>query len=62
MLLKGYRKEFVRPVCRPDAESVHVIAHLDQDIGEVLPTSMPHWEDSNTPKTRLRSRSRCTAN
>ena len=37
MLLKGYQKEFVRPVCRPEAESVHVIAHLDQDIGEVLP-------------------------
>ena len=37
MLLKGYRKEFVRPECRPDAESVHVIAHLDEDIGEVLP-------------------------
>lgn len=37
MLLEGYRTEFVRPECRPDAESVHVIAHLDQDIGEVLP-------------------------
>ena len=37
MLLKGYQKEFVRPECRPEAESVHVIAHLDQDIGEVLP-------------------------
>jgi len=37
MLLEGYRNEFIRPECRPDAESVHVIAHLDQDIGEVLP-------------------------
>lgn len=37
MLLKGYRREFVRPECRPEAEAVHVIAHLDQDIGEVLP-------------------------
>jgi ArsR family metal-binding transcriptional regulator len=37
MLLQGYRKEFIRPECRPEAESVHVIAHLDQDIGEVLP-------------------------
>lgn len=37
MLLKGYRKEFVRPECRPEAESVHLIAHLDQDITEVLP-------------------------
>jgi ArsR family metal-binding transcriptional regulator len=37
MLLKGYHKEIVRPECRPEAESLHCIAHLDQDIGEVLP-------------------------
>ncbi len=37
MLLKNYRKEFVRPECRPEAESVHCIAHLDQDITEVSP-------------------------
>lgn len=37
MLLTSYRKEFVRPDCRPEAQSVHMIAHLDQDIGEVIP-------------------------
>ena len=37
MLLKSYRKEVVRPECRPEAESVHCIAHLDQDITEVIP-------------------------
>ena len=37
MLLKGYRKEFIRPECRPEAEAVHCIAHLDQDISEVMP-------------------------
>ena len=41
MLLKSYRKEIIRPECRPEAESLHCIAHLDQDIGEVLPISMP---------------------
>ena len=37
MLLKSYRKEIIRPECRPEAESLHCIAHLDQDIGAVLP-------------------------
>lgn len=37
MLLKGYHKEVVRPECRPEAQSVHCIAHLDEDIGEVIP-------------------------
>ncbi len=37
MLLQGYRKEIVRPECRREAQSLHCIAHLDQDIGEVLP-------------------------
>ncbi|MCU0573996.1 MAG: Fe-S cluster protein [Syntrophobacteraceae bacterium] len=37
MLLTGYRKEVVRPECRPEAESVHCIAHLDEDITEVIP-------------------------
>ena len=37
MLLKSYRKEVVRPECRPEAESVHCIAHLDEDITEVIP-------------------------
>jgi ArsR family metal-binding transcriptional regulator len=37
MLLKSYRKEVVRPECRPEAQSVHCIAHLDEDITEVIP-------------------------
>jgi len=37
MLLKGYRKEVIRPECRPEAQSVHCIAHLDEDITEVIP-------------------------
>ncbi len=37
MLLRSYQKEIIRPECRPEAESVHCIAHLDQDIGEVIP-------------------------
>lgn len=37
MLLEGYRKEIVRPECRREAESLHCVAHLDQNIGEVLP-------------------------
>ena len=37
MLLRSYHKEVIRPECRPEAESVHCIAHLDQDIGEVIP-------------------------
>ncbi|MGC8491538.1 MAG: (Fe-S)-binding protein [Syntrophobacteraceae bacterium] len=37
MLLQGYRKEVIRPECRPEAEAVHYIAHLDQDISEVMP-------------------------
>lgn len=37
MLLDRYRKEIFRPKCNPGFESVHCIAHLDQDIGEALP-------------------------
>jgi len=37
MLLKSYSKEIFRPECNPAFESVHCIAHLDQDISEVLP-------------------------
>lgn len=37
MLLKGYRKEITRPECRREALSLHCIAHLDEDISEVLP-------------------------
>ena len=37
MLLKSYTKEIFRPECNPGFESVHCIAHLDQDISAVLP-------------------------
>ena len=37
MLLKGYRKEIFRPECNPQFQSLHCIAHLDDDISEVLP-------------------------
>ena len=37
MLLESYSKEIFRPECNPRFESVHCIAHLDQDISEVLP-------------------------
>ena len=37
MLLKSYRKEIFRPECNPGFESVHCIAHLDQDVAFVLP-------------------------
>jgi ArsR family metal-binding transcriptional regulator len=37
MLLTGYRKEITRPECRREALSLHCIAHLDQDISQVLP-------------------------
>ena len=37
MLLQGYRKEIFRPECSPQFQSLHCIAHLDEDITEVLP-------------------------
>jgi ArsR family metal-binding transcriptional regulator len=37
MLLRGYRKEIFRPECNPNFQSLHCIAHLDEDIREVLP-------------------------
>lgn len=37
MLLSSYRKEIFRPKCNPGFESLHCIAHLDQDVGECLP-------------------------
>lgn len=37
MLLRSYRKEIFRPECNPSFQSLHCIAHLDQNIGEVLP-------------------------
>ncbi len=37
MLLKSYTKEIFRPECNPSFQSLHCIAHLDQDVGEALP-------------------------
>lgn len=37
MLLKGYRKEIFLAECNHSFESLHCIAHLDQNIGEVIP-------------------------
>ena len=37
MLLKGYREEISRPVCNHTFQSLHCIAHLDEDISEALP-------------------------
>lgn len=37
MLLSTYRKEIFRAKCNPGFESLHCIAHLDQDVSECLP-------------------------
>lgn len=37
MLLKGYSKEIFEPECNPNSESVRCIAHLHEDISEVIP-------------------------
>jgi ArsR family metal-binding transcriptional regulator len=37
MLLRGYTKRIFRPACNPGFQSLHCIAELDQDVGEVLP-------------------------
>ena len=37
MLLKNYSKDIFRPECNPGFESVHCVAHLDQNIELVLP-------------------------
>ena len=37
MLLKSFRKEIFRPECNNSFQSLHCIAHLDEDIGEALP-------------------------
>jgi ArsR family metal-binding transcriptional regulator len=37
MLLKSYTKEIFNNECMPSAMSVQCFAHLDQDVGEVLP-------------------------
>ncbi len=42
MLLASYRKELFRPECNPNFQSLHCFAHLDQDVGAVLPYLKRH--------------------
>lgn len=37
MLLVSYQKDIFRAECNPSFESVHCIAHLDQNVSEALP-------------------------
>lgn len=37
MLLSAFTKEIFRSKCNPNAQGVHCIAHLEQDISEVIP-------------------------
>lgn len=37
MLLTGYEKEIFKPKCNPQFESLHCIAHLENDVSEVIP-------------------------
>jgi len=37
MLFEKYRKEIFRPECNPHFQTLHCIAHLQEDIGEALP-------------------------
>jgi len=37
MLLKGYKLRILRPECNPNFQSLHCIAELNEDIGEVIP-------------------------
>jgi len=37
MLLTGYTKKIFRAECNPEFQSVHCIAALNEDVGEVLP-------------------------
>ncbi len=37
MLLTGYSLEIFRSKCNPDAQSLHCFAHLNDDVGAVLP-------------------------
>jgi len=37
VLLKNFTKEIFRPECNPNFQSLHCFAHLEEDIGGVLP-------------------------
>ncbi len=36
-LLETYRTEFSRAACRPESQTLHCIAYLDQDVGAAIP-------------------------
>ncbi len=36
MLLRGYRPEIFLPTCNSRFQSLHCIAHLDEDVGQVI--------------------------
>ncbi|PIY23265.1 MAG: Fe-S cluster protein [Deltaproteobacteria bacterium CG_4_10_14_3_um_filter_60_8] len=36
-LLETYRMEFSNAACRPESQTLHCIAYLDQDVGAALP-------------------------
>ena len=71
MLLDNLQIEMFRPKCNPNFQSVHCVAHLDQDISGVLPylnTAMggggrlyrfsPYPYTTDTRKTHSAARSR----
>lgn len=37
MILSGYKTEYFRNKCMPGAQSIHCYAHLNEDVGQVLP-------------------------
>ena len=62
MLLKSYQTKLFRPEMNPEFESLHCIAHLDQDISAVLPylnTALGGFEYlKDPPALILKSRGR----
>jgi len=54
MFLTGYTTEMFRPKCNPSFQSVHCVAHLEQDISEVLPylnTALGGGDYAKSPPT-----------
>lgn len=37
MLLQGWTKEITRAACRPESQTLHCLARLDQDVGAAIP-------------------------
>jgi hypothetical protein len=55
MLLKGWTVVITRAECRPEAQTVHCIARLDENVGEAIPISTPCWAAIPISRTLLRS-------